>query len=382
MADKMESVTMRLLARPEPGRPLEPHDIDELDALRAEGRLIWLDVAGVDAALLDELGARFGFAESAIEDVLDVEQLPKYDDHGDHLFVVLHGLTAEGDRVDTHEVDCFIAPKVFVTVHAERVVGIDWLWAAVQKHAHLAEHDADELFGQLAEVVGRRYFNVANAIEARIDGLAAAALDADPTVLGEIQVLRREEATVRQMLRPQLLALGELRVRNRTLIGEGAVDLLDDAYDVHNSVVEALATARGLLTDTLDTYRGASADIQSKATTLLAVYSAVLLPLSLITGWYGMNVAHLPAADRRNSWWVVTAIMAFIAVVSMAIFVKIDLIRLPRDRTDRIIGGLASVAKAPVKPFTMLRTPTTAAASKARTVTRARTSPPRQRRTR
>ncbi len=319
--------------------------------------LLWLDVITDDADELDQLGERFGFDPSAIEDILDVEQLPKFDDYGDHVFVVIHGLSSEGDRVDTREVDCFIGDKLFVTVHAEPVVGIDWLWEAVQRHEHLVGDSSDELFGQLAEVVGRRYIEIANAIEVRIDELAEAALEADPLVLQEVQVLRREEATVRKMLRPQLLVIRDLRKRNMAMIGEDAARLLGDAYDVHRQVVESLSSTRGLLSDTLDTYRGAAADKQARATTLLAVYSAVLLPLTLITGWYGMNVADLPAADRAHAWWTVTLVMFAIFLVSMVVFVRIGLIRVPKARPGRITSGLATAAKAPVKPFTMLRKP-------------------------
>ncbi len=319
--------------------------------------LLWLDVITQDPEELDRLGERFGFDSSAIEDILDVEQLPKFDDYGDHVFVVIHGLSSEGERVDTREVDCFIGDKLFVTVHAEPVVGIDWLWDAVQRHEHLVGDSSDELFGQLAEVVGRRYIEIASAIESRIDDLAEAALDADPMVLQEVQVLRREEATVRKMLRPQLLVIRDLRKRNMTMIGEDAARLLGDAYDVHRQVVESLAAARGLLSDTLDTYRGASADKQARATTLLAVYSAVLLPLTLITGWYGMNVADLPAADQDHAWWTVTLVMFAIFLVSMVVFVRIGLIRVPRARPGRITSGLATAARAPVKPFTMLKKP-------------------------
>ncbi|MEZ5227453.1 MAG: magnesium transporter CorA family protein [Acidimicrobiales bacterium] len=335
------------------------HDMDQLDTMLEAGQLMWLDVITTDPDELDALGERFSFDPGAIEDILDVEQLPKFEDYDDHVFVVIHGLSSDGDRVDTREVDCFIGQNLFVTVHAEPVVGIDWLWDAVQRHEHLAGDSADELFGQLAEVVGRRYIEIANEIESRIDRLAEAALDADPSVLQEVQTLRREEATVRKMLRPQLLVIRDLRKRNMNEIGKEAARLLGDAYDVHRQVVESLSATRGLLTDTLDTYRGASADQQARATTLLAVYSALLLPLTLITGWYGMNVRGLPAAERQHSWWIVTLIMLAIALVSAIVFVQIGLIRLPGTRQGRVTAGLAAAAKAPVKPFTMLRKPVT-----------------------
>lgn len=348
-------MAQRLLARSDSPQPLAPADLDDLVALEGQSGLVWLDVETGDPDELDRLGQQFGFDPSAIEDILDIEQLPKYDDYGDHLFVVLHALTAAGDRVDTREVDIFVREGLLVTVHAEPILGINWLWEAVQSHPHLAEKGADELFGHLAEVIGRRYFEIANVIEQRIDELAEAALAADSSVLGEIQVLRREEATVRTMLRPQRLVISELRIRNRSVIGEQAVGLLDDAYDIHNQVVESLGVARGLLNDTLDSYRGASAERQANATTVLAVYSAILLPLSLIASWYGMNVQGLPAADRNYGWQIVTLGMLLLALASCAVFVKIGLIRLYGGRTSRIGRGLAAAARAPVKPIIMLR---------------------------
>lgn len=356
------------------------HDIGELDDMFDLGQLLWLDVISTDPDELDALGERFDFDPSAIEDILDIEQLPKFEEFEDHVFVVIHGLTTEGDRVDTREVDCFIGRNLLVTVHADPVVGVDWLWDAVQRHDHLSGDSADELFGQLAEVIGRRYIEIANELERRIDGLAEAALDADPSVLSEVQLLRREEATVRKMLRPQLLVIRDLRKRNMNTMGQEAANLLGDAYDVHRQVVESLASTRGLLADTLDTYRGASADQQARATTLLAVYSALLLPLTLITGWYGMNVRGLPAAERPHSWWIVTLVMLAIVLVSTIVFVQIGLIRLPGARRARVSAGLAATAKAPVKPFTMLRKPVAsggksivAGARKATTVVRGQT---------
>ncbi|MEM7273505.1 MAG: magnesium transporter CorA family protein, partial [Actinomycetota bacterium] len=292
----------------------------------------------------------------------DIEQLPKYDNYGNHLFVVLHALTTDEDRLDTHEVDCFLTKQLLVTVRSEPIAGLEWLWDAVQAHPHMAEHGSDELFAQLAEVMGRRYIEVINAFESRIDSLADGALDADPAVLAEIQRLRREESTIRRVLRPQRLVIGALRSSGTAgaagdyFTGE-SIKLLTDAYDVHNLVVESLEATRGLLTDTLDTYRGASAERQANAATVLTVYAAILLPLSLITGWYGMNVANLPGSGRPWAWILVTGVMVAFAVGSWILFVRAGMIGRPRltGRGRVLARGLADVARRPVHPFTMLR---------------------------
>ena len=354
-------MTNRLLARRPNESSLSPASLDQLDRLVAEGSLVWLDVATRDPDELDRLGERFGFDPAAIEDVLDVEQLPKYDVYDDHFFVVLHALTAAGDRIDTHEVDCFVRPDLLVTVRAEPVVGVDWLWDAVQGHPHLVEHGAQELFAQLSEVMGRRYLEVLAELERQVDDLSDRALDADQRVLAEIQVLRREEATIRRVLRPQRLVLTALRSTSHTMFDDSARRILTDSYDVHNLVVESLAAARGLLTDTLDTYRGAAAERQAAAATVLTVYAAILLPLSLITSWYGMNMTNLPAAGSRWGWAVVTLVMLAIAAASWVLFARIGLVRRPRlVRSVSVVRGLTSTATSPFRSAAMLWRPSQA----------------------
>ena len=317
-------------------------------------RFRWIDIAWTDPTELTTILAEYGFDVAAVEDALDIEQLPKVDEYDDHLFVVLHALTHAGSRVDTVEVDCFVADGILVTAHRSEVMAIDWLWANVQKYAHLSDEGIYELFGHLVEAIGRRYLEVIGEFERRIDVLADPALAGDASVLGEIQSLRREESTIRSMLRPQRLVVSGLRRVQRLQDGEDARRQFADAYDIHNQIVETLVSVRQLLTDTLDTYRGAAAEVQSRASTLLTVYAAIVLPMTLIAGWYGMNTANLPAASRSWGWIVVTAVMLAVGFVSWLAFVRIGLVGRPRG-VRQVGKGIASAALRPMKHSVMLR---------------------------
>ena len=363
-------MTYRLLARGPGEANLSPCDLDDFDAQELAGSLLWLDVQTRDPVEMDQLGHRFGFDPAAIEDVIDVEQLPKYESYADHLFVVLHALISANDRVDTHEIDCFVRANLLVTVRSQHVVGLEWLWDAVQSYPHLVEHGAAEIFAQLSEVIGRRYLEILDEFERRVDELSDPALDADQRVLAEIQLLRREEATIRRALRPQRTVIAALRASPPPVLNVESVSILSDAYDVHNLVVESLVSSRGLLSDTLDTYRGASAERQASATKVLTVYAAIVLPLSLITSWYGMNVDDLPASRERWGWPIVTAVMAVVAIVNWIWFIRIGLVRRPRLQTQRrLVRGFAVAARAPVRPFTMLWRPSDEGADRSNDLT-------------
>lgn len=318
------------------------------------GSAVWVDRIVGDSDSLVDLLSEYDLSPAAIEDVLDVEQLPKFEAGSRHLFVVLHSLSHDGDRVDTAEVDCFVDTDVFLTLRREHVLGLEWLWSEVGGNPHLAVGGPAEVFGHLCEAIGRRYLAVADELERRVDSLGEEALAAAPHVLGEVQLLRREEATVRTVLTPQLRLLDKLSRLSSEQLNDRAHRQLIDAYDAHSQVAASLAMSRQLLSDTLDTYRGAVAEGQGRAANLLTVYAAIVLPMTLIAGWYGMNTADLPAATEPWGWMVVTAVMAAVGIVSWLYFARLGLVGRPR-LVEPIGKGLAVAARAPMRPVTMLR---------------------------
>ncbi len=314
----------------------------------------WVDVPSGSDTDLAELTTTHQLDASAVEDVLDVEQLPKFDDADRHLFAVLHSVTHDGERLDTVEIDCFVSSTELITLHSEPVLGLDWLWKSIGRHPQLSNDGPPEVFGHLCEAIGRRFLTVADELEAQVDLLRDDALNAAPYVLAEIQLLRREEATIRKMLTPQLRMLQQLARLDSPHLNDGARRQLVDAFDVHSQVVASLATSRQLLSDTLDTYRGAVAERQGRAANLLTVYAAIVLPMTLIAGWYGMNTENLPAAGRPWGWIAVTAVMLAVGVASWLYFARVGLVRQPR-LVEPIGRGLAVAARAPMRPVTMLR---------------------------
>jgi CorA-like Mg2+ transporter protein len=80
------------------------------------------------------------------------------------------------------------------------------------------------------------------------------------------------------------------------------------------------------------------------------VYAAIMLPLSLIAGFWGMNFANLPWTGKSWGWLVVTAAMVAVALVSLGIFISLGWVRRPSGRrTGEVLGrGLLEATRAPV----------------------------------
>ena len=108
----------RLLYQSEANGSAEEAAPERLAELQKSSVWVWLDVIEYSPDELFELGNSLGLDPDVIEDVRDIELLPKFEDHGDHLYTIFHSLIDEGGAVDTAEVDCVLWDKTLITFHA------------------------------------------------------------------------------------------------------------------------------------------------------------------------------------------------------------------------------------------------------------------------
>ncbi len=312
---------------------------------------VWVDVQASpnDFADLVALTAPLQLDALAMRDAVDDLDLPKVDDFGDHLLVVLHGVHT--DRVQTYEIDCFVTAGHLVTVHRHPSDTIDLLWEQVQENPTLAAGGVDELLGRLADVLTRRLLSIVDAFDDRIDDLITKALTADPMLLEDLTAVRTELTRVRRSAHPQREALDVLRRSTSPLLTNAGRRRFSDVFDAASRASQELNSARTSLAETLDAYRGAEARAATDVTKVLTIYAAIMLPLSLVAGFFGMNFVDLPWTGESWGWIVATVVMAVIAAVSLGTFIALGWIRRPSSREAGVtLGrGLAEAARTPAQ---------------------------------
>lgn len=333
------------------GTTNRPARLDTLDAVQQDG-WAWLDLTYTsvdDAREVREVLARFDFDALAIEDAVSDTDLPKIDDFDEHLVVVLHTLRVEGHG--TFEIDCFLTDDLLVTVHGEEAPAIDVLFERLQERRDHVPRSSSEVLARLADLVGRGLLSVVEAFDERIESLVEQALAADDALLRDLMAVRAEVASVRRVVGPQREVLAELRTTESGIVGPNARRRFADVFDVATRTAAGLDAARSSLAETLDAYRGAEARKATDVTTVLTVYAAIMLPLSLIAGFFGMNHPDLPGIDSENGWIVVVAAMLVVAFGSLAVFAALGWISPPSPRrAGATLGrGLVGVVRTPAQ---------------------------------
>ena len=335
---------------PDGAGPLQPVGTDRLPARLVGAAWVWVDVTGPTPELAVELGRLFDVPDHVIEDAVGRGVFPKWEDHDNRLLTVIHLPTSDDDQVDTAALVCLLGSNVLLTFHPDPHPGLDWLLGAAARHAVLAEGGPDFMLGRLAELAAREFHPLVEGCDVAFDALADRALQGDPEVLSDTQALRRDAALLRKVLGPQREVLVSLAAVDTNLLTDEARRRLRDAYDHHRQLVEELDAARLMLASVADTYRAAVAERTNDVMKVLTVFSATLLPLSVIVGIYGMNFEHMPELGRRWAYPVVLSVMAAIALGLWGYFVRRGFVGRPRARVPRRVGrGLLAAARTPVR---------------------------------
>lgn len=310
---------------------------------------IWLDVSINEEALIQRLATRFNWDRIEMEDVFDDSPIGKVIDVGEHVFVVMQTLGKAPRRVSTVEVDAFLMEDLLVTIRHGEIDVIDDLYEA---SATATSGGADRMLARLAAGLVAPLLPLLDSLEERIETLEDRAIARDPSVIGEVQVLRSDVTRLRRFVAPQRdVALSLSREDATPLITRRARQRFSDVHEQLYRVVESLDGARLLLASVLETYRSTVAEDMNRVMKVLTVFSAIMLPLTLMAGIWGMNFRQMPELEKPNGYFIALGSMAGFGVALWTWFSRQGFIGGPRLRDlPKAIGlGLWEVATLPVK---------------------------------
>ncbi|HEX6219837.1 MAG TPA: magnesium transporter CorA family protein [Acidimicrobiia bacterium] len=314
---------------------------------------IWIDVSAETPGAILELCSSFDIPKSFIDEALAEASLPMIEERREMIYVVLNAFrSTEEGRFAPSEVDFFIGPNFVITVHEGDIVSTTTVQERFEQGVGLSVPTPSGLLAQLAMVGSRRLPALIDQLEGKLDVLEELAMAADARALNEVYALRRDVIVMRRVLVPQRQIYDELaEPGGHPLVDEESRREFERVADYQTQVLESLETARSLLGSVLETYRGAVADRTNEIIRVLTVFSAILLPLTLISGVFGMNFLDIPLADHEYGFWIMIGAMVLIAGVLWYYFGLRRFVGTPRlSDLPRAVGlGIYQVGTAPIR---------------------------------
>jgi magnesium transporter len=307
---------------------VEPRAREEFIAEVAAGGLTWINLERPDPEAVNELRERFGWHPLDVEDVLSKRQRPKVDDYADegYLFGVLHfpAYDKSVQRLNAAELDFFLGPDYLVTIPNVELLPLTRLFRRCEEDERFGEELFAKSSGRLLyEVLDDLYdycFPILDKIGHKLDTIED---DIDELrseeIVRDISKVKQEIISYRKIVKPQRPALRLLERHIERFLPENLELYFDDLVDASERIWDQLDNFKEVVEALEDTNESVISHRQNDVLRILTVFSVILLPLTLISGIFGMNVL-FPGEHTHEAFWVIVGLMITVILGMISFF--------------------------------------------------------------
>ena len=314
------SATLRLLVcNGQTTKELSIARAEELQAARQSWPVIWLDVEGLDDAATNRMiGEVFGIGELALEDATTPDERPKVEAFGHQVLIAARAAAYEGEQVVTDPLGIFLGDSYLITFRDRS--GRDPFDGVRHRirggRTRLGELGTDHLCALLLDAVIDGYFPVLERFGDRLETLEDEAIDAPSRrLLGAIHDVRGDLMALRRSLWPTRDLLHALGREATPFVSDHARQHFRDSYDHTMELLDLTEGYREISSDLRDIYLASINNRMNDVMKVLTVIATVFMPLTFITGYYGMNF------DTSSPWNMPLLTYRYGALVAGAVMV-------------------------------------------------------------
>ncbi len=297
------------------------------DCFPSNGKQIvtWVNVDGIHKVeIVEALGRHFDLHPLTLEDIVNTGQRPKVEDFTHYMFIVLRMLQYDEKKNEV------MAEQVSLVITSDSVVSFQEsegdIFDPIRERLRTAKGrirkmGADYLVYSLIDAVVDNYFLILEKIGEKIEDLEEE-LVSNPTqeTLRAIHDLKREMIFLRKSVWPLREIVSRLERWETPLIDKSMTMYFRDVYDHTIQVIDAVETFRDILSGMIEIYLSSVSNRMNEVMKVLTIIATIFIPLTLVSGIYGMNFKNMPELESPWGYPLALLIMFAIGVLMIAYF--------------------------------------------------------------
>lgn len=300
-------------------------DVEELGHFKESSSVTWINVDGVhDVKLVEKIGKIFGIHSLVLEDIVNTTQRPKTDVSGEYTFIVFKTLECNEDNgeIIPEQVSLILGGNFLLSFQERPGDPFDPIRDRIRAGAgRTRKSGADYLAYCLIDAAVDQYFVVLESLADRIE-LLEEQLVKEPKreLLSEIHRLKVDMIFLRRSVWPMREAINRLASGDSAFVQEATLPYLRDVYDHTIHVVDTMETFRDIVSGMLDIYLSSVSNKLNEIMKVLTIIATIFIPLTFLSGWYGMNFKDMPELSWRWGYPMVIVIALTMATTMLVFF--------------------------------------------------------------
>jgi len=302
--------------------------VKEVLSFRKSKSVTWINVDGLaDVKLLKELCEGFALHPLVIEDILNTEQRPKVEDHEDYLYIVLRMLDkgSKNGGITSEQISIVVGPNFLLSFQETPGDIFDPIRERIRnKKGNIRKSGPDFLAYSLIDAVVDHYFLILEEFGEHIEVLEAELIsNPAPSTLRQLYKMKREMIKLRKSVWPLRELINAMeRAGFSPLVKKPTRIYLRDVYDHSIQAIDSTETYREMLSGMLDIYLSSVSNRLNEVMKILTVIATIFIPLTFVTGLYGMNFRFMPELEHPLGYPAALTLMLLMSLVMLLYFRK------------------------------------------------------------
>jgi magnesium transporter len=289
------------------------------------GTLKWHHIVSPSEADLQYLKDNFHFHPLDIEDCRSTNQRPKIDIYDDYYFIILHfpSFDLQNRFLTIKEVKFFWGEDYVISIDQTRWV-VSEMFDDARKRINNKEEieigTSDTMLYRILEKLMNSSLNLMRRLGLELDRINEDLFSkrAQKTIM-HISITRKNIILINTIFKPQLPLFHKFESGLIAGYAENMEDYWGNILDYNQKMWDMAEDYQELIEGLAKTFDSLQTNRINEIMKILTFFSAIMLPLTVITGFYGMNIG-LPLQNDPRSYMAIIGLMMLVAVMMLFYF--------------------------------------------------------------
>lgn len=290
--------------------------MDSYSNLTTSKNVTWINIDNIkDPVLLGKIADAFSIHHLVIDDIMHTSQRPKVENYDNYLYIVVR---LYNEKIESEQVSLILGKNFLLTFQEKKGEVFEAVKEKIRSNkGRLRKMGADFLAYSILDSIVDNYFVLLEKIGEKITSIENE-LIANPSysTMHRIQRLRKNLSHMRKYIWPMREVVNALDRESREksqLVRKDTTVYLRDLYDHSIQVIDSIEGFRDLVSGMVDMYLSSISNKLNEVMKVLTIISTIFIPLTFITGIYGMNFDFMPELRHEFGYFGVLIFMTFVA---------------------------------------------------------------------
>ncbi len=304
----------------------ENYLISDFKGFSPDGVNSWLNVYGIhEPQLIKGVCKELHVHDLVIQDILDVNQRPKFQEYEHYCFFTLKSIVPSDDELFEHEQLSFIlGDNYLVSFQEKKGDFFNHIRERIRKNIGIVrDRKSDYLLFLLLESILDNYFKALNDIESSIENDIRVDIDTDPSpmVIKKAEQLKRKVHKIKKTIFPIKEFVTKVERENIKFISERHIKYFLELKDLCLSLIDECEQIEVSLESNINLFFSVQGHRMNQVMKTLTIVATIFIPLTFVAGIYGMNFDYMPELKWDWGYFIVWFLMGLI-FISMVLYFK------------------------------------------------------------